>query len=320
MSLIQDYTTKSGKPLQIGTGSGTKWQWAKKGQAENSDDGHYLHRDLVDQLVLAINLGYRHIDLAETYTTSLEVGTAIKESGVPREDIFVTSKYSPGFYHWHATSDGPLDALDKVLKELDTSYLDLFLIHTPFFAEPNSRGQTISSAWLEMIEAKKLGKVRHIGVSNFAVPHLQETFKVANYDAQYYPKFNQIEFHPYLQNQSRDIVKFCHDNGIVVEAYGPLSPLWRIKKEGHVVTDHPLTTILPQLSNKYGKTAAQILLRWTLQKHVLPITTSSKAERITESLEVYNFKLAPEDVALVDKVGATFKFREFFDDVFDPIE
>lgn len=311
---IADYTTKSGKPLMIGTGSGTKWQWAKKGRPE--EEQGTIHQELVDQLVLAINLGFTHLDSAETYSTSPEVGAAIKQSGVKREDLWVTSKYATGFYDHQAESAGPLDALDKVLKELDTDYLDLWLIHSPFFEDYISRGQTIKSAWAEMIEAKKSGKVRYIGVSNFAAPHIEECMEVAKGDYEYFPKFNQIECHPYLQDQTKDIQKFCRENGIIVEAYSPLAPLFRVKQDGEEVTDHPMVELLPKLAAKYGKTDSQILLRYTLQKGILPITTSSKAERITQTLDIYNFELEQEDLELISKVGASYKFRGFFDKLF----
>lgn len=312
-SLISKFATKSGKPLQVGTGSGTKWQWAKKANPEVD-----IHQELVDQLVLAINTGFTHIDLAEVYTTGPEVGAALKQSGVKREDMWITSKYTPGLGTvQEALSTGPLTSLDKLLKELNTDYLDLFLVHCPFVDPKYSKGQTRATIWAEMIEAKKLGKVRYIGVSNYAIPHLEECFEIANGDVEYYPSFNQIEFHPYLQNQTNDIVKFCQDHDILVEAFGPLTPLFRIKEGDKEITDHPLTKLLPELSEKYGKTQAQILLRYTLQKDILPITTSSKEERIRESLEIYNFKLDNKDVQLIDTVGATYKFRGFFEGMYD---
>ncbi|CAK7895322.1 NADPH-dependent conjugated polyketone reductase C2 [[Candida] anglica] len=312
LKMTNAFTTKSGKPLNIGTGTGTKWQWAKKGRPE--DEQNEVHQDLVDQISLAIKTGFRHIDTAETYTTHPEVAAAVKVSGIPREDLWITTKYIPGskVIGSTASSKGPIDTIDQALTTLDTEYLDLFLLHTPFFDPELSHGLTITSAWKEAIQAKKDGKVRHIGVSNFAIPHLEETYEAAEGNKEYYPEFNQLEFHPYLQNQSKDIIKYCQDNNILVEAFGPLTPLFRIKEGEKEVTDHPLTKLLPKLSEKYGKTDAQILLRYTLQKGILPITTSSKEQRIRESLEAYDFKLDEEDVKLIDDEGATYKFRGFF--------
>ncbi|KAK6454769.1 Aldo/keto reductase [Scheffersomyces xylosifermentans] len=310
VKLTQNFTTKSGIPITIGTGTGTKWQWLKKGRPEDQKDT--LVTELVDQLLLALQNGYNHIDTAEVYTTHPEVAEAVKKSGIPREDLFITTKYSPGFRTFQALSKGPTDFIDTALKELQTDYVDLFLIHSPFFDEAVSRGQTLESSWAEVIEAKKAGKVREIGVSNYAKPHLEKIFKVAG-STEFYPKVNQIEFHPYLQNQSKDIVKFAQENDILIEAYGPLTPLFRIKKDGKDVEDHPLKPLLQELSEKYGKTDAQILLRYTLQKGILPITTSTKVERIKQSLEVYEFEITAEDVAKIDEVGASYPFRQFFD-------
>ncbi|KAK6460174.1 Aldo/keto reductase [Scheffersomyces coipomensis] len=313
ISLIHNFTTKSGKAITLGTGTGTKWQWLKKGRPE--DEQHTLHQDLVDQLVLALENGYNHIDTAEVYTTHPEVAAAVKQSGIKREDVFITTKYNPGFRTFVAASKSPTEFIDIALKELQTDYVDLFLIHSPFFGEVISHGQTIESAWKELIDAKKSGKVREIGVSNFAVPHIEKAIKVSE-SKEYQPKVNQIEFHPYLQNQTKDILKFAKENDILIEAYGPLTPLFRIKKDGKEVDDHPLKPVLAKLSEKYGKTDSQILLRYTLQKGILPITTSSKVERIRQSLDIYNFEISKEDVEEIESVGASYPFRGFFDEEF----
>lgn len=302
-------TTKSGKEVQLGTGSGTKWQKLKKGRDAELKDT--LVTEMVDYLVEAIHNGFRHLDTAEVYTTHPEVAAAIAKSGVPREDLFVATKYNPGVEQAPAKFDSAAAWIDAALEALGLDYLDSVLIHYPFFLPQWSKGQTIELVWEGFIEAKKAGKVRYIGVSNFTVEHLKRLFAVAG-DKEYYPVINQIEFHPYLQNQSPDIVKFSHENGILVEAYGPLSPLFRIVKEGDDVKDHPLTSVLPELAAKYGRSESQILLRYTLQKGILPITTSSKSERQKEALAVYDFELSDEDVALIDKKGSEFDFRGFF--------
>lgn len=314
VELTHNFTTKSGKPITLGTGTGTKWQWLKKGRPE--EEQNTLTTELVDLILLALENGYNHIDTAEVYTTHPEVAAAVKKSGIAREDLFITTKYTPGFRTFPAISSGPTEFIDRALKELETDYVDLFLIHSPFFEEKVSRGQTLESAWAEVIDAKKAGKVRHIGVSNFSKEHLERTFKVAG-NPDFYPKVNQIEFHPYLQNQSPGIIKFAQENDILIEAYGPLSTLFRIKQNGVDVEDHPLKELIPKLAEKYGKTDAQILLRYTLQKKILPITTSSKLDRIRQSLEVYNFEISDEDVAEIDKTGSSYHFRQFFVEEYD---
>lgn len=307
-------TTKSGKEVRIGTGSGTKWQKIKKGR--DSSLQHTLVDELVDSLKESLANGFRHLDTAEIYTTHPEVAKAIAECGVPRDDLFIATKYNTGVEFMPAAYDRASQSIDATLEELGVDYIDLFLIHFPFFSEKYSRGQTIETVWSDLIEAKKAGKIRYIGVSNFAIEHLERTFKVAG-SPEFYPSVNQIEFHPYLQEQSAGIRDFCKEHNILIEAYGPLSPLFRIEKDGKEIDDHPLVYVLPKLAEKYGKSDSQILLRYTLQKGYLPITTSSKPERQREALAVYDFLLDDEDVKLIDDEGAKFHFRGFFQGLFD---
>ncbi|SGZ50664.1 CIC11C00000005446 [Sungouiella intermedia] len=307
-------TTKSGNEVRLGTGTGTKWQKIKKGRPE-SEKGE-LVQELVDYLKESVANGFRHIDTAEIYTTHPEVAQALAEVDVPREDLFITTKYNPGVASYPSPHKSGKESVDAALKELGVDYIDLFLIHFPLFNPEYSHGQTLEKVWSDLVEAKKAGKVRYIGASNFDVKNLEIVFKVAG-DPEYYPVVNQIEFHPYLQNQSRGIIDFSKKHNILIEAYGPLSPLFRIEKDGKTVEDHPLVTVLPKLAEKYGKTDSQILLRYTLQKGHLPITTSSKPERQREALAVYNFKLDDEDVKLIDEEGASFDFRGFFIGFFD---
>lgn len=295
MTLFQttpSFKTVSGKPLVIGTGTGTKW---KKGQDKESD----ISKPLVEQLELSIKKGFYHLDTAETYGTQSEVGYALREYGVKREDVWVTTKYSP----W-SPIDGPLVNLKQDLDLLGTNYVDLYLIHVNKW-KPDGK-ENLDSAWRELIETKKQGLAKHIGVSNFSVEALETIIKISKeYGDEYLPEFNQIEFHPYLKNQFPGLYDFCQKNQILIEAYAPLTPITRV--EG----DHPLKTILPPLSEKYNKTEAQILLRWVLQKNVLPITTSANEKRIEQSLDVYDFALTDEEVEVIDNVETEFTYRAF---------
>lgn len=151
-------TTKSGHEVKIGTGSGTKWQKIKKGR-DPSKRGDLLP-EAIDYLVDAINNGFRHIDTAEIYTTHPEVAAAIAKSDVPREDLFVATKYNPGVEPQPATFDSAAAWVDASLKELGLDYLDSILIHFPFFNPKFSKGQTVELVWKDLIEAKKAGKVR----------------------------------------------------------------------------------------------------------------------------------------------------------------
>lgn len=309
-------TTKSGKPVLMGTGSGTKWQKIKK--ARDPAVQHTLVDEMVDYLVTSVGNGFRHLDTAEIYTTHPEVAAAIAKAGVPREDLFVTTKYNPGVPQKHSIHKSGAESVDAALRELGVDYVDLFLIHFPFFNPEYSHGQTLDNVWADLIEAKKAGKVRYIGASNFAVEHLDHVAALAGGDPEYAAQVNQIEFHPYLQNQSKGIVDYCREKGILVEAYGPLSPLFRLEQDGKAIDDHPLKEVVPKLAAKYGKTDAQVLLRYTLQKGLLPVTTSSKSERQVEALAAYDFALDDEDVQLIDDVGKTFYFRGFFHGYFGP--
>lgn len=293
IDLKPSFTTVSGKPLLVGTGTGTKWKDLKRADVSNADL-------LVQQLKLAMEKGFYHLDTAEVYGTQEEVGKALKEAGVNREDFWVTSKYS----NWSQTK-GPLESIDEGLKEVGVDYFDLYLIHVNKWAGVTN-GHTLDSVWREFITAKKQGKVRFIGVSNFSPEALETIITISKeYGEEYMPKVNQIEFHPYLKNQFPGVYDFCQKHDILIEAYGPLTPLMRV--EG----DHPLTGILKTLSAKYDKTDSQILLRWVLQKNVLPITTSSNETRIIQSLEIYNFELEEEDFEAIDKVEGEFKYQAF---------
>lgn len=303
-------TTKSGNPVALGTGTGTKWQKIKKARDASLKDT--LLDEMVDYLVESVKNGYRHIDTAEIYTTHPEVAKAIAKTDVPREDLFITTKYNPGVVGQPSPHVTGAKSVDAALRDLNLEYIDLFLIHFPFFDLDPSNTETLESVWADLIEAKKAGKVRYIGASNFTIEHLERTFKVAGGDPEFFPQVNQIEFHAYLQNQSPGIIDFAKKHNILVEAYGPLSPLFRIEKDGDEVKEHPLDKVLPQLVEKYGKTDSQILLRYTLQKGLLPVTTSSQPQRQREALDVYNFLLDDEDVALIDTEGSKFELRNFF--------
>lgn len=307
-------TTKSGNPITLGTGTGTKWQKIKKARDASLKDT--LVEEMVDYLVESVKNGYRHIDTAEIYTTHPEVAQAIAKCGVPREELFITTKYNPGTGDQPSPHGTGAKSVDAALTDLNLEYIDLFLIHFPFFELDPNNNETIETVWEDLIAAKKAGKVRYIGVSNFTSEHLERLFKVAGGDQEFYPKVNQIEFHPYLQNQSPGIIEFCKNHGILVEAYGPLSPLFRIEKDGEEAKDHPLKRILPKLVEKYGKTDSQILLRYTLQIGLLPITTSSQSQRQREALDVYNFQLDDEDVETITTEGAKFSLRNFFQTLF----
>ena len=303
VKLTKQFKTKSGADVSIATGTGTKWF---KGVRDD-----VINQELVDQILLALKLGFRHIDTAEVYNTQAEVGEAIKQLGIPREELWITTKYNPGGKTRAASNASPSAAIDEALKQLDTDYIDLYLIHQPFFTEESTHGYSLEDVWKVLIDYKKQGKIREIGVSNFTVEYLEQLKKIL--DPEFYPAVNQIESHPFLQDQSKGITKYSQDNGILVEAYSPLTPVSRVE-------ENALSGYLDELSKKYNKTTGQILLRWTLQRGILPITTSAKEQRIKEALDVFDFELSEEEFDKIVEIGKANPHRVFFHEEFKNFE
>jgi len=218
----------------------------------------------------ALEAGYRHIDSAIMYRNEGEVGTAVQESGLKREDVFVTSKVSSS-YHGYSNA---LKAVDQSLERFDIDYLDLFLIHDPF----SGKAKRLET-WKALIKKRDDGQLRSIGVSNYGVHHLQE-IKDAGLEA---PSVNQLELHPWCQH--RKIVEYCRKNSITIQAYSPLT-------KGYNLDDPDLVAI----AKKYKKDVAQVLIRWSLQMGFSPLPKSSQASRILSNSQVYDFELAEEDM------------------------
>lgn len=284
---IPEFVLRNGAKIpSVGFGAGTAWF-----DLSGHVSGHPLNQNLISSLKSALSIGYRHLDAAEVYGTEREMGIAIKESGISRSDLFVTSKVWPGI-------GDPIKAAKESLSRLQLDYLDLYLIHAPFFSK-ETHGIDIPGAWRALEELFDQGLVKEIGVSNFRIGDL----KILLANSKFKPAVNQIEFNPYLQ--SPDLVEFCRDNGILVEAYSPLAPI--VRKTGG-----PLDPILQELSKKYTKTEGQVLLRWTIQKGVVAVTTSSKKERQAEQLAIGDFELSEEDIKKIDEEGSKLQFRKFW--------
>lgn len=222
----------------------------------------------------ALNAGYRLIDTAAFYQNEKDIGEAVRNSGIPREDIFITTKV------WNSDHgfDAALAAFKKSLKRLGLAYLDLYLIHWPV---PVLRNET----WKALEVLLKTEECRCIGVSNYMIQHLKEL------QGSTIPAVNQVEFHPYLY--LKDLLEFCHSHTIQVEAYSSLT-------KGRYLHDPALKTI----ASHYDKTPAQILICWGLQKGVIVIPKSSKKERIYENADVFDFTLSPKDMAVLDSFHA----------------
>lgn len=229
----------------------------------------------------AIAAGYIHIDTAAVYGNERSVGEGVRQSGKPRGELFITSKV------WNSERgyDKTLRACEKTLKDLGTDYLDLYLIHWPANTlQFGDRAESINvDTWkaMERLVDEKL--VRSIGLSNFYPHHMAPILAMANVA----PTVDQIEFHPGLLQE--DTVRLCRENGILVEAW---SPLGRGK-----LLDSP---VLAGIAARYGKTPAQVILRWVLQKGILPLVKSVHAERIRENIRIFDFVITDEEVSAID--------------------
>ncbi|WP_420603443.1 aldo/keto reductase [Flagellimonas sp.] len=241
-----------------------------------SQDGNEVTNAVKD----ALNHGYRHIDTASIYDNEKGVGDGIRESNVDRKDVFVVSKVWNNDQGYEST----LKAFDDSLERLGLDYLDLYLIHWP-------KGEKSKETWRAMERLYEEKKVRAIGVSNFMQHHLEDLLTSANI----VPMVNQMEFHPYLVQQK--LIDFCHTKGIQYEAWSPMM-------QGNIF-DLPQ---LKELANKYGKTVAQIVLRWDLQKGVITIPKSSKKERIVSNADIFDFELSETDVQLMDNLDRQQRF------------
>lgn len=236
----------------------------------------------INSVKAALKAGYRHIDTAACYGNEASVGQAIKESGVPREEIFVTSKV----WNTERGYEKTLAAFETTMAKLDLDYVDLYLIHWPAAANQFENWKEINAqTWRALEELYIEGKVKAIGVSNFLPNHLEallEGVKVV-------PMVNQIEYHPgFMQAES---VAFCKAHNILVEAWSPLGT-------GNVLNNETLI----MMAQKYSKTVAQICIRWVLQHGLLPLPKSITESRIIENTEVFDFEIKDEDMAIIDAI------------------
>ena len=224
----------------------------------------------------ALEVGYRHIDTAEMYANERGVGEAVRASGLDRSDVFVTSKLNNGFHR----PDEARRAMAGTLEALGFDHVDLFLIHWPL---PTLYDGDFVSTWKAMEEFQAAGQARSIGVSNFQVSHLERL--AAETDT--VPVVNQIELHPYFGNREVDAYGRAH--GIATEAWAPIA-------QGQVLDDAALAPI----AERHGKSPAQVVLRWHIQRGNIVFPKSVTPARIRENFEIFDFELGPDEVAAID--------------------
>lgn len=232
-------------------------------------------------ITYALNIGYRLIDTAAVYHNEAGVGKAVNNSRVPRNEIFITTKL---WNDRHGFNEA-LKAFEESMKRLDMAYVDLYLIHWPV-------GEKVEDTWKAFERLYSEDRAKSIGVSNFLIHHLNKLMKTSKT----LPAVNQIEFHPYLQQ--KELVNFCKSEGIIVEAWSPLA-------RGRVLDD----PIILEISKKYGKTPAQVILRWAYQSGIVVIPKSVHQNRIKENANIFDFQIEENDIREIEKLDKGEKGR-----------
>jgi len=251
--------------------NGVKMPWLGFGVFQ-IDDGQQVEH----AVKAALDIGYTSIDTAAAYKNERGVGKSIRESGIPREDIFLTTKV----WNEDQRKKRTLAAFEESLKRLETEYVDLYLVHWPV------KG-CYQETWNEMEKIYESGRAKAIGVSNFMIHHLENILA----ESQIVPTVNQVEFHPYLIQP--DLLRFCQNHQIQLEAWSPLV-------KGEIVKE----PVAQKLAEEYNKTPAQIVLRWDLQHEVVTIPKSTHSNRIAENAQIYDFELSQEDMKALDALDA----------------
>ena len=225
-----------------------------------SEPGEATYKAVLD----SINAGYRHIDTARAYDNEADVGRAVQDADINRKELFITTK----LWNRHQGYDEAIEACEKSLARLGCDYIDLYLIHWPLKDKRNE-------SWRALIELQKKGLCRSIGVSNFTIDNLKELedkFEVI-------PAANQVEFHPY--HYQKDLLEYCNSKNIIIEAYSPLVHSKRMDEERLVA-----------ISEEIGKTPAQILIRWAMQRGMVVLPKSVNESRIIENFAVFDFEIS----------------------------
>jgi len=287
MSVLQNMKLNDGNEIPVmGYGFGTA--------RYKADSNGPLDPEIVKTGLMAIKAGYYHLDGAEVYGNEAELGKAIKDSKVPREKLYVTTKISG------TKVQDTKEAFELSLKKLGLDYVDQYLIHAPFFA---NSPEDLQAKWADLEAIHATGRAKSIGVSNFRKSELEAILKTAKI----VPAINQIEYHPYLQHG--DLINFHRKNNIATSAYAPLTAVVKAKPG-------PLDTTYEQLARKYGVTPGEIALRWIIDQGIIVITTSGSEHRLKAYQKVAQFKLTPKEVEEISEIGKQKNFRGFWQNRF----
>ena len=249
--------------------NGVKMPWLGLGVFKTQDG-----EEVINAVKDAVAAGYRSIDTAAVYQNEKGVGQAIRECGIPRQELFITTKVWNSDQGYEAT----LQAFENSRKKLGLDYLDLYLVH--WVVEGKYR-----ETWKALIHLYQEGAVKAIGVSNHQIAHIKQLIE----DTGVVPAVNQVECHPLLTQ--KELLKYCQQQGIQFEAWSPL------------IRGNLDNQILLNLADKYGKTPAQIVLRWDIQNKIVTIPKSVHKERIIENSQIFDFELNPEDMQEIDSMN-----------------
>jgi methylglyoxal/glyoxal reductase len=228
-------------------------------------------------VLMAIEAGYRLIDTAKLYGNEASVGEAVRQSSLPRKELFVTTKLWTSDFGYKNT----LEAFQESKQRLGLEYIDLYLIHWP-------GTELRDDTWRGMVKIYEKGEAKAVGVSNYDTDHLEHLLATSGLS----PAVNQIEFHPFIYDKQAPILEFCKAHDIAVESYSPLA-------RGRQM-DNPVITAL---AKKHGRTNAQVMLRWSVQHSTIPIPKSSHPQRIKENLDIFDFKLSDKEMQALNGLG-----------------